>query len=89
MRNVLSQSLPTLIWVTTGLSMVISCLVGFWLMGQRIPMVNNTWIILLGVFLLVLGVALSLVFAGFCFQILDIRQFTKHAALTLHRQAPR
>lgn len=47
---------------------------------------GSDFVIILGGFLtIVFGVTMSFVFAGICFQIMDIRNFTKHAALSLKK----
>jgi len=44
---------------------------------------ETTWGAIGGLIFIVFGITLALVFAGMCFQIMDIRNFTRHAACAL------
>lgn len=91
MRDTLNKSLEMLVWVATGFFVIMSCYTGALIIrfagsSQLTPSVPAEAVI--GGFLyIIFGVTLSFVFAGICFQIMDIRDFTKHAALSLKRKA--
>jgi hypothetical protein len=89
MRDTLNKSLEMLIWVATGFFIIVTCYIGaliirygdFGSLRTDLPI----GVILGGFLFIIFGVTMSFVFAGICFQIMDIREFTKHAALSLKR----
>ncbi len=87
MRNILHNALEALIWVVTGLMILGACVGGGVFLqvsgGFGSPSIT---LILVGFLIIVFGVTMSFVFAGVCFAIMDIRRFTKHAALSLQKQ---
>jgi hypothetical protein len=87
MREQLNKALETLVWISTVFFICSSCYAGAMIIrytGMFGDGSNVTGII--GGFLtIVFGVTMSFVFAGICFQIMDIRRFTKHAALSLQK----
>lgn len=86
MRDVLNRSLEVLVWISTSFFIICSCYLGA-LIIRGAPEVPGDMI---GGFLfIVFGVTFSFVFAGLCFQIMDIRMFLKHAALSLKQTAGR
>jgi len=47
-----------------------------------------SWIpnpVVLGIIIIIFGTTSAFVFAGICFQVMDIRSFTKHAAISLKK----
>lgn len=85
MRDLLNKSLEGLIWVSTVFFIFSSCYVGAMII-RYVPDTDGAFSVILGGFLtIIFGVTMSFVFAGICFQIMDIRNFTKHAALSLRR----
>ncbi|MGP3698192.1 hypothetical protein [Rhodobacter sp. NSM] len=85
MRDFLNKSLAVLIWIATGFNVAMSCYQGAMIIRQAPPDESNSSVILYGFLVILFGVTLSLVFAGICFQIMDIRTFTKHVALNQRR----
>lgn len=88
MREQLNKALETLVWIATVFFICCSCYVGAMIIRYTgmIPGAGGNMSGILGGFLtIVFGVTMSFVFAGICFQIMDIRKFTKHAALSLQR----
>lgn len=85
MRDMLNKSMPMLIWIATGFLVIWSCYTGAIVIRYAGQMTNDIWPIIGGFLFIIFGVTLAFVFAGICFQILDIRSFTKHAALALRR----
>lgn len=88
MRDILNKSLPVLIWIATGFLIIGSCYTGAIIIRYGGQLGNDVWTIIGGFLFIIFGVTLSFVYAGLCFQILDIRSFTKHAAIAL-RQSQR
>lgn len=86
MRDMLNKSMPLLIWIATGFFVIWSCYTGALIIRYSGQLTNDIWSIIGGFLFIVFGITLSFVFAGLCFQILDIRSFTKHTALALRRQ---
>jgi len=86
MRDTLNKSLEVLIWITTGFFILIACYVGAMTIryGGTIPG-QQTFAIIGGFLTIIFGVTSSFVFAGICFQIMDIRNFTKHMALSIKK----
>lgn len=84
MRNLLNKSLEGLVWITTVFFIFSSCYVGAMIIRYA-PVQNDFGIIFGGFLTIFFGVTMSFVFAGICFQIMDIRNFTKHAALSLKK----
>ncbi|NOD77903.1 MULTISPECIES: hypothetical protein [unclassified Ruegeria] len=82
MRDVLSKSLEVLVWITAGLSIVFFCFTAI-AMLRLSPFGPDTATIIAAFLTVVFGITSSLVFAGICFQIMDIRTFTKHSAISL------
>ncbi|GHG98436.1 hypothetical protein [Pseudodonghicola xiamenensis] len=84
MRDALNKSLEILIWIATAIMVLMSCYVGAMII-RGIASVPGTGVleILGGILFIVFGITMSCVFAGICFQIMDIRRFTKHAAFAL------
>lgn len=88
MRDTLNKSLEMLVWVATGFFIIMTCYLGALIIrfgGWEERDIVPTEVILGGFLFIVFGVTMSFVFAGICFQIMDIREFTKHAALSLKR----
>lgn len=89
MRDTLNKSLEMLIWVATGFFVIMSCYTGALIIrfggNSQFATSVPTEVIIGGFLYIIFGVTLSFVFAGICFQIMDIRDFTKHAALSLKR----
>ncbi|GFE64093.1 hypothetical protein [Litoreibacter roseus] len=86
MRDTLNKSLEILIWISTGFLVLISCYSGAMIIryGGLIPG-SETWAIIGGFLTIIFGVTTSFVFAGLCFQVMDIRNFTKHMAMGIKR----
>lgn len=83
MRDTLNQSLEMLIWIATTFFVISSCF-----SGAIVIQSSGTGSVggMIGGFLIIIfGVSMSFVFAGISFQIMDIRTFTKHAAMELKR----
>lgn len=89
MRDILNKSLPVLIWIATGFLVIWSCYLGAMIIRYAGQLTNDVLPIIGGFLFIIFGITLSFVFAGLCFQILDIRSFTKHSALALRRQPQR
>ncbi len=86
MRDMLNKSLEGLVWITTVFFIFSSCYLGAMIIRYVPTGGDSDFGIILGGFLtIVFGVTMSFVFSGICFQIMDIRNFTKHAALSLKR----
>lgn len=85
MRDILNKSLPVLIWISTGFLIIASCYIGAIIIRYGGQLTDDAWPIVGGFLFIIFGVTLSFVFAGMCFQLLDIRSFTKHTALALRR----
>jgi F0F1-type ATP synthase membrane subunit c/vacuolar-type H+-ATPase subunit K len=88
MRDMLNKSLETLIWIATSLMIVGSCYSGALIIrisgAPGIDAVADSgWLMVFGFLLIIFGVTMSFVFAGLCFQLMDIRTFTKHTAFAL------
>lgn len=88
MRDMLNKSLETLVWIATTLMIIASCYLGAMVIRvSGIPELtgpgNAGWVMISGFLMIIFGVTMSFVFAGVCFQIMDIRAFTKHAAFAL------
>jgi hypothetical protein len=83
MRDLLNRSLEALIWIATGFFVVNSCF-----LGAKIIQLGNQigGGIVEGFLFIVFGVTMSFVFAGICFQIMDIRTFTKHTAMAMKQR---
>lgn len=85
MRDTLNKSLEVLIWIATTLMVVAACYLGAMVIRlsgvQGVP--EPGWVMVFGFLMIIFGVTMSFVFAGICFQIMDIRTFTKHAAFAL------
>ena len=78
MRDLLNKSLAILIWTATFFFIVCSCYVGAMII--RYGAAGGVQVTIGGFLCIVFGVTMSFVFAGICFQIMDIRTFTKYAA---------
>lgn len=94
MRDALNKSLETLIWIATILMIIASCYLGAMVIRASgtvgiIQAANEGWVMIAGFLLIIFGVTMSFVFAGLCFQIMDIRTFTKHSAFALRTQQNR
>ncbi len=87
MREQLNNAMETLVWIATGFFIVSSLYAGAMIIqfSAVFPGGGNLSGIIGGFLTIVFGVTMSFVFAGICFQIMDIRKFTKHAALSLQR----
>lgn len=86
MRDVLNKSLEMLIWVATGFLVITSCYTGAMIIRFGGSLGGGaTEAIMAGFLTIIFGVSISFVFAGIAFQIMDIRTFTKHAAIELKR----
>ena len=79
MRDILNKSLEMLVWLATVFFIISSCYTG----AMIIRYVGQGAIqaVLGGFLCIIFGVTMSFVFAGICFQIMDIRTFTKYAAM--------
>lgn len=82
MRDVLNKSLEVLVWITTCLSIVFFCFTAITMLRLS-PLGPDTTTIIAAFLTVVFGITASLVFAGICFQIMDIRTFSKHSAISL------
>ncbi|MEM6464996.1 MAG: hypothetical protein AAF679_00635 [Pseudomonadota bacterium] len=87
MRDMLAKSLEVLIWLATAFFIITSCYSGAMII--RYTGSGSVTDVLGGFLTIVFGVTMSFVFAGICFQIMDIRMFTKHMAMSLKRQQGR
>lgn len=85
MRDMLNKSLPMLIWISTGFLVIGSCTFGAIIIRYTNHLIDDAWSIIAGFLIIIFGIALSFLFAGICFQILDIRNFAKHTAFALRR----
>lgn len=86
MRDVLNKSLEMLIWVATTFFIIFSCYSGaVQIQAASLTEIGNFGPIFGGFLTIIFGVSMSFVFAGISFQIMDIRTFTKHAAMELKR----
>ncbi|MCE6951778.1 hypothetical protein LAZ40_14150 [Cereibacter sphaeroides] len=86
MRDLLNKSLSILIWIATGFNVALSCYTGAMIIRHSPKYaVGDSTVILYGFLFILFSVTLSFVFAGICFQIMDIRTFTKHVALNQRR----
>ncbi|WP_456385721.1 hypothetical protein [Profundibacter sp.] len=88
MRDTLNKSLEALIWVATTFFIIISCYIGAMIIrvgGAGEIFATET--IIGGFLTIIFGTTMSFVFAGICFQIMDIRTFTKHTAIGLKRMS--
>lgn len=88
MRDTLNKSLEALIWVATTFLIIMACYTGAMIIrfGGQMPG-SATETIIGGFLTIIFGVTMSFVFAGICFQIMDIRTFTKHTAIGLKRMS--
>lgn len=87
MRDLLNKGMEVLVWITTAFFVFNSCFAGAMIIRYSddlgwTPM-NG---FLMGFFTIIFGVTVSFLFAAVCFQIMDIRNFTKHAALSLRNR---
>lgn len=94
MRDSLNKSLEVLIWIGTTLMIIASCFFGAMVIRlSGIPGIEGafdpTWLMISGFLVIVFGVTMSFVFAGLCFQLMDIRSFTKHTAFALRKPVQR
>ena len=86
MRDVLNKSLEMLIWVATSFLVISSCYTGAMIIRFGGSMQGGaTEAIVAGFLTIIFGVSVSFVLAGLAFQIIDIRKFTKYAAMELKR----
>ncbi|MCR9068742.1 MAG: hypothetical protein NXH79_07830 [Rhodobacteraceae bacterium] len=85
MRDTLNKSLELLIWIATGFLIVLSVYGGAVFIRFATEFNADLSVIFGGFLFIVFGITMSFVFAGICFQIMDIRTFTKHTALSLKR----
>lgn len=85
MRDILNKSLEMLIWIATAFYVILSCYTG----ALVIRNATETLTIVNGFLVIIFGVTMSFVFAGICFQIMDIRDFTKHTALSMKKASRR
>lgn len=88
MRDMLNRSFEVLIWICTVLMVIASCFLGA--MVIRFSGVEGVdevfdpvWLMIFGFLLIIFGVTMSFVFAATAFYLMDIRTFTKHAAIAL------
>ena len=82
MRDILNKSLEVLVWITIGLTIVFSCFIVVTILRLS-PLGLDTTTIISAFLTVMLGITSSLVFAGICFQIVDIRTFTKYTATSM------
>jgi hypothetical protein len=85
MRDLLNKSLPALVWVATGFNIIVVCFVGAAIVNGA-PLMGMGSAMLMGFIFIVFGVTMSFFLAGICFQIIDIRNFTKFMAIN-HKKA--
>ena len=85
MRDTLNKSLELLVWIATGFLIVMSIYSGAVFIRFAAEFEADLSVIFGGFLLIVFGITMSFVFAGICFQIMDIRSFTKHAAISLKK----
>lgn len=90
MRDTLNKSLEVLIWIATTLMIVAACFFGAMVIrASGMPGIeavfDPTWLMIFGFLMIVFGVTASFVFAGLCFQLMDIRMFAKHTAFALRK----
>lgn len=88
MRDMLNKSFEVLIWIATTLMVIGSCFSGAMVIRfsgiQGVDAVfDSGWLMIFGFLLIIFGVTMSFVFAGLAFYLMDIRTFTKHAAIAL------
>lgn len=88
MRDILNKSLEMLIWIATVFFVITSCYSGAMIIryGGQVRG-SEAESIIAGFLTIIFGVTMSFVFAGLSFQIMDIRNFTKHMALGLKRMS--
>ena len=89
MRDLLNSSLEALIWVATGFLIVMNCYIGVQFIRFSVDMNADLSFVFGGMLYIVFGVTMSFVFAGICFQIMDIRNFSKHMAIGLKKLSQR
>ncbi|MFO7771324.1 hypothetical protein HAT86_02055 [Roseovarius gahaiensis] len=90
MRDMLNNAMPMLIWITTGFFILSSCFSGAMIIRYGGAIYSfDIWAVIGGFLTIIFGVTMSFVFAGICFQIMDIREFTKHTAIGLRKSARR
>lgn len=82
MRDLLNQSLESLIWTATVFFVLSSCFSGYQIISTD-P--SESGLLIGGILVIIFGVTMAFVFAGICFQIMDIRAFTKHTAIGLKK----
>lgn len=89
MRDLLNKSMEPLVWIIAILMIIGSLLFGIMIIQMGRVSVQDEGklvVILFGLFSMFGGISFAFLFAGLCFQIVDIRRFTKHAALSLHKR---
>lgn len=94
MRDTLNKSLEILIWIGTTLMIIASCFGGAMVIrASGVPgiaaLFDPTWMMIFGFLMIIFGVTMSFVFAGVCFQLMDIRMFAKHTAFALRKPVQR
>jgi ABC-type polysaccharide/polyol phosphate export permease len=80
MRDLLNKSLEVLVWVATGFNIIVVCFTGAAVVNSA-PLWGVGSAMLAGFLFIVFGVTMSFLVAGICFQIMDIRSFTKFMAI--------
>ncbi len=85
MRDTLNKSLEGLVWVATGFLIVLSCYLGGVFIRVSGELNLDMIYVFGGLLFIVFGITMSFVFAGLCFQIMDIRNFAKHSAIGLKK----
>lgn len=85
MRSLLNNSLEALIWTATIIFILTACYSGAMTIRLAGANQNDFFVVMQGFLEIIVGVTMSFVFAGLSFQLMDIRKFTKHAAMSLRR----
>lgn len=80
MRDLLNKALPALVWVATGFNIIAVCFAGAGIVNTA-PIWGVGSAMLTGFLFIIFGVTISFLVAGICFQIMDIRSFTKFMAI--------
>ena len=84
MRDFINNSMPALIWITLVFMVVTSFGSGTMIIVEGFKS-NLVFLVFTGFFGMIFGLTTSFLFAGFCFQVLDIRRFTKITAQNTKR----
>ncbi len=80
MRDLLNKSLEVLVWLTTVFNIIAVCFLGAGIVNSA-PLWGVGSAMLVGFLFIVFGTTMSFLLAGICFQIMDVRNFTKFMAI--------